>query len=544
MLLMDLYRQSWRRFLLAVATGLIGGFAGAGLVKVISSSASGGPLRILAPIFFSLCFAQVICKTCSQLMLMDLTQEIVCRMRIELCRKVLSTPYQKLEGFGKARLLVILTTDITTFTQAAQLVPSIFGNGVVILVCLGYLAWLSWHVFVCFSLFLALGTGGFYFAERWPLRQIRKVRDQVDVVYRHFRSLVEGTRELQLNASRADYFVNQVIGQSARHFRWLFLRAMAGYTLVVNVGNIMFFLVIGLLLFVMPIWLPQPHAAAITITFLMLYLIQPVSEVMAALPDLRQSAIALGRIRQLDTDLMPGGESPDPGKDPFPRSVTHTPLLKLCGVCHRFPGLTEDNPFMLGPIDFSITSGETLFIVGGNGSGKTTLAMLVLGLYEPERGHIELKGLVVNPLNLAHYRRNFSAVFADFHLFDEVLCEDQSEMAAQATHYIEKLGLAHKVKVASNRFSTTRLSLGQRKRMALVSSYLEDRPIYLFDEWAADQDPMFKRVFYEELLPELKQRGKTVLVISHDDAYFHCADRIVKLTDGQITFSDAPAEPE
>ena len=189
---------------------------------------------------------------------------------------------------------------------------------------------------------------------------------------------------------------------------------------------------------------------------------------------------------------------------------------------------------MLGPMDLTIHQGELLFIVGGNGSGKTTLAMLLLGLYQPEAGTITLNGVPVTEANLENYRQYFSAVFSDFHLFEQLLGTDQQALSDRTTHYIKLFGMAHKVKVIDSKFSTIDLSSGQRKRLALVSSYLEDRPIYLFDEWASDQDPVFKRVFYTELLPDLKARGKTVLIITHDDAYFHLADRIIKLEDGHL----------
>jgi putative ATP-binding cassette transporter len=209
-------------------------------------------------------------------------------------------------------------------------------------------------------------------------------------------------------------------------------------------------------------------------------------------------------------------------------------------VSHRYPGLTEDRPFTLGPIDLSIRQGEVIYLIGGNGSGKTTLAMLLLGLYEPEQGHVELNGVKIDKRNLVQYRQQFSAVFADFHLFDEILCHDQAQIAKRATHYLHTLELDHKVSISGNRFSTTSLSSGQRKRMALIASYLEDRPIYLFDEWAADQDPVFRRVFYTELIPDLKRKGKTVIVISHDDAYFECADRLVQVAQGRLV--DVSAE--
>lgn len=96
--------------------------------------------------------------------------------------------------------------------------------------------------------------------------------------------------------------------------------------------------------------------------------------------------------------------------------------------------------------------------------------------------------------------------------------------------------MKHKVQIVDGVFSTTSLSQGQRKRLALLIAYLEDRPIYLFDEWASDQDPFFRDIFYNQLLPSLKQRGKTVLVISHDDRYFHLADRVIKLDYGKVEY--------
>jgi putative ATP-binding cassette transporter len=192
-----------------------------------------------------------------------------------------------------------------------------------------------------------------------------------------------------------------------------------------------------------------------------------------------------------------------------------------------------------------IGPGEILFIIGGNGSGKTTLAMLLLGLYLPEEGSIYLNGVAVGQDNVRHYRNRFSAVFADFHLFRHVLVDGEraQEQERQAARYLDKLGVGHKVSVVDGQFSTIDLSSGQRKRLALVSAYLEDWPVYLFDEWAADQDPVFKRVFYTELLPELKARGKTVIVISHDDAYFAQADRVLRLQDGQLHSLNVRAEP-
>jgi putative ATP-binding cassette transporter len=209
---------------------------------------------------------------------------------------------------------------------------------------------------------------------------------------------------------------------------------------------------------------------------------------------------------------------------------------------HNYPSEEKDEGFMLGPIDLTLRPGELVFFIGGNGSGKTTLAKLLLGLYAPEAGEIRLDGAVITEENRDHYRQLFTAVFSDFYLFDSLLGIETPQLDEQALGYLKRLQLTQKVQVNDGVLSTTNLSQGQRKRLALLTAYLEDRSIYLFDEWAADQDPLFKQVFYYELLPELKAQGKTVLVISHDDRFYEVGDRIIKLEYGKIVY-DQPVVP-
>jgi len=206
---------------------------------------------------------------------------------------------------------------------------------------------------------------------------------------------------------------------------------------------------------------------------------------------------------------------------------------------HSYHREQDDSHFVLGPIDLSFHRGELVFLVGGNGSGKSTLAKMIAGLYPPEAGEIRLDGQLISDKSRDEYRQLFSAVFSDFYLFDDLLGLHHADLDGQAEEYLTQLHLNHKVKVKNGTLSTTAVSQGQRKRLALLTAYLEDRPFYLFDEWAADQDPVFKDVFYTQLLPELKARGKTILVISHDDRYFDAADRLIKLDYGKIVSDTA-----
>jgi putative ATP-binding cassette transporter len=209
-------------------------------------------------------------------------------------------------------------------------------------------------------------------------------------------------------------------------------------------------------------------------------------------------------------------------------------------VTHAYYQEREDNNFTLGPINLVIEPGELIFLVGGNGSGKTTIAKLLTGLYSPDSGMLYLDQRPVTDENRNDYRQLFSAVFSDFYVFGQLLGIDAATADARAHEYLTRLQLEHKVSIREGILSTTDLSQGQRKRLALLTAYLEDRPIYLFDEWAADQDPLFKEVFYLRLLPELKARGKTVIVITHDDRYYYVADRIIKLDYGKLV-SDSRA---
>ncbi len=136
----------------------------------------------------------------------------------------------------------------------------------------------------------------------------------------------------------------------------------------------------------------------------------------------------------------------------------------------------------------------------------------------------------------------FSVVFSDFYLFDALLGLRGADLDARATRYLMELELDDKVQIRDGAFSTTALSQGQRKRLALLTAFLEDRPIYVFDEWAADQDPHYREIFYRRLLPDLKARGKTVLVISHDDRYYHLASRIIRLEYGKVGVDKAGVE--
>jgi putative ATP-binding cassette transporter len=199
--------------------------------------------------------------------------------------------------------------------------------------------------------------------------------------------------------------------------------------------------------------------------------------------------------------------------------------------------------FTVGPIPLTFNSGEISFIVGGNGSGKTTLSKLLCGLYVSQNGAYAINGDCISPTQISTYRNQFSAIFSDFHLFESVIPAN-THVPEHVNELIDLFQLRHKVTFENGRFSTQALSTGQRKRLALIVALLEDKPIYIFDEWASDQDPEFKQIFYEKILLDLKKRHKILIVITHDDHYFNCADRIIRLRNGQLSTDTTPKVSE
>jgi len=210
-------------------------------------------------------------------------------------------------------------------------------------------------------------------------------------------------------------------------------------------------------------------------------------------------------------------------------------LLEVRGLTKSFGGVRA-----VDAVDLTLAAGELLAVIGPNGCGKTTLIKLLLGLYAPHQGEIRLNGKAIDPSNRDEYRQLFTTIFADYYLFDDVV-EGDLHIPDDANRYLQRLEIGHKVSVRDGSFTTTDLSTGQRKRLALINAWLEERPVLVFDEWAADQDPTFRRIFYTELLPDLKRLGKTIIVISHDDRYFDVADQLVRMHSGKVSSSPVPA---
>jgi putative ATP-binding cassette transporter len=537
-----LVKGSRQRLLLAIGMSLVSGFGNAAMVAHINQalSASREQLVELGLRFLVIGVVVLITRTASQTLFMSLGQNAKASLRMKTIDRISGAPFAYVERQGSARSLGVLTQDLDAIVVLFVGLPGLVMNGAVIAGCLVYLGLLSWQVLVFAAVTVLIGSAGFHAANTRGMFHLRSSRRREDALVRHFRALFDGAKELKLHRARMREFIDGTLATNVEAVRVQRTRGYVLYAAAASWGSFIFFAFIGCVLFVLTRYLPvTPHVMS-GYAMIFLYMIMPIEGLLSAIPNLSTARVALERVEQVNAEL------PIEQTVAAPQATAFESIV-LEGVTHRYFREKENDVFTLGPVNLSFRPGELVYLIGGNGSGKTTLAKMLVGLYTPESGRILLNGEEVGEAQRDAYRQHFSVVFSDFFLFDTLLGIRLDNVDRAAHALLEDLQLAHKVKIENGVFSTLELSQGQRKRLALLVSYLEDRPFYLFDEWAADQDPLFKDVFYRRLLPALKAKGKTVVVITHDDRYFHLADRYIKLDFGQVIEEGAggahPADP-
>jgi putative pyoverdin transport system ATP-binding/permease protein len=527
----------------AILAGMLGGGASAAFVALINAALGQDPRPgWLLPTFVGLCLALPLFRFISSFLLLRLAERAQFELRMELSRRILSTPLRRVEEIGASRLLATLTDDVGSIVLALANLPLLLMHLTVVTGCLVYMGWLSWKLLLVVLGFLVVGVVSYQLPMRRAQHYFRLVREAWDRQFQQFRGLTEGIKELKLHRARRQAFLEGEMFATGRERMGYRIRATVVHSTAASWGQVLFFLVIGFVLFGVPRTGGADAGVLVGFTLAILYMLTPLDVILNMLPGLNAGAVAVRRIEELGLSLAAsedwaGGEANEAGKPAWQR-------LELVGVTHSYRKETEDDTFTVGPIDLVLHPGECIYLIGGNGSGKTTLAKVLTGLYVPDSGEIRLDGRAIGDAGRESYRQLFSTVFSDFYLFQRLMGIDAERLDGQAQHYLEKLHLERKVRIQDGVLSTIDLSQGQRKRLALLAAYLEDRPIYLFDEWAADQDPVFKEIFYRQLLPELKARGKTTIVISHDDRYFGVADRVIKLEDGRLVQEQPEGRPQ
>lgn len=473
--------------------------------------------------FVLLLLAFFISSVSANIMLSNFGHTLVYELRRRIVKQILDTSSARIDTIGKARIIASLNNDIRTISFAFMSAPSLLQGSVFIVAVSGYLFYISAELFAFVFVWIAvtIAIGVFLMQKIHKFFKLARAKD--DELQASFNDVVEGHRELSLNRARAELSYAELNAVSMQK-RSNMLRADIYHSLSDNFGNVSLLGLVGMCIYLCLAYDIAPLATAVTVCLAILFLRGSLVSMVGAVPAFLSAKVSLDKIFSLNLA---------PFSDKFQTQTALNPnwsAIKFQNVSFEY-----DEKFALTNVDIVLCRGEVSFLIGKNGSGKSTFVGLLCGLLRPSAGEILLDKTPVCDENLRDYQANISAVFSDFYLFSQVINDRaKSPSEREVDELLKILAIDEKVSVIDAKLSTTALSQGQRKRLGLFLALLERRSLLVLDEWAADQDPIFKRVFYREILPLLRERGISVLAISHDDAYFDVADRIFLARDGRI----------
>ncbi|WP_412777270.1 cyclic peptide export ABC transporter [Thalassospira lucentensis] len=455
------------------------------------------------------------------------------RVRKKLLSQIAVADFAQIEIFGQSRLFDSITQSTQNISQNSHMIGMAFRSLLLLVAVMAYVFWLSMLAF--FIIVVVVGVGILIYLRMGKTLSMwfGKLHQVETILFDRVSDLFAGIKEVRMWSKRSDAF-KVAFDNASDNKAEIGKKAQTMISRQMIMGISAFYILLAIIVFIVPVYSDSFDADVAKISTAVLFMIGPISIIVQSMSVLGMAERSAVRMMQLSQDLEdirePIAEDGMPLSDPFDH-------VSFENVVFTYPNRDPRHGFELGPIDLSVKRGELLFITGGNGAGKSTLIKLLTGLYRPVSGKVSINNIQLGPQSMSAYRNLIATVFSDSHLFEE-LFGTADITTEDAQYWIERFELAHVTGIRDGRFITIALSAGQRKRLALITAILEDRPIIVLDEWAADQDPYFRKKFYREILPELKQRGTTIIAVTHDDHYFDVADRRLHLDTGKLSELD------
>lgn len=462
-----------------------------------------------------------------QISLIHFTRNLVYDLVIKITGKIFSTSYQKFEKIDRGRVFTALNDDVTRVGESTSIFLTLVTNIITVVGVFIYLASIAiWATLLTLMLIVALATV-YYLVSTKTNVFFEEARDERNVFMRLINGLIDGYKEISLHFNKKIQYKGDV-ATSAGDYKDKIILADVRFVNAFLVGELLLVGLLGFVAFGLPTMFKNiEYFTVVSFVVVLLYLIGPINGILGSVPNIMRLRVAWKRLQEFQKDI-PANLNLEAAPT---EKKARLESIQLKEVSFSYQQHNSQHAFGIGPVNLKAHAGEILFIVGGNGSGKTTLAKLITGLYQPDKGQVLVNGKALKPYEIGEY---YSTVFSPPYLFEKLYSVDTAKLKKEVDEYLELLNLSHKVVICDNKYSTVKLSGGQRKRLSLLQCYLEDSPIFLFDELAADQDPEYRRFFYQELLPKMREMGKIVIAITHDDQYFDIADNILKMNEGKL----------
>ena len=528
-----LLRRGSERFNAEMAIFVVfAGLANAGVLAIINAAAENASNqeandRLL--LLFGIAIAlYVLAQRFTLITSITEVERILGGIRVKVADHVRQADLESIERLGRAEIFGVVARETQNISQAASTLVMAMQSMMMVAFSIGYLALLSTTAFIITIAVCGVGIAMHMQRAKSLTRMLGEAQRKENEFLALLTHLLDGFKEVRLRKARgADLFqhiravsgtVEAVKTRSGREFSSHFLFAQL--------------LVYGLLasiVFLLPRISPEYSGVVLKLTAAVLFIIGPLGGIVNAVPIFSAANVAAQNIFDIEARLTASNGSQNGRPEAPPPAAFRR--IRLEHTVFQYPDRGSGSVFRLGPVDLEVNAGEMLFIVGGNGSGKSTLLKAMTGLYHPQSGAVTMDDTLVTAETATWFRSHFAAVFSEYHLFDRLYGLGDVP-AERVSELLGLMQISHKTAYENGRFTTLDLSHGQRKRLALLVALLEDRPILVLDEWAADQDPPFRQFFYETLLPQLKREGKTIIAVTHDDKYFALADRVVKMEYG------------
>lgn len=522
----------------AISAGAASGLLLTLLIRMIHQSLlveEPDPVRFLG--FYMLVWVGfVLCTTLATIMTSNMAHKALYNLREWVTDHILNVSYRKAEGRG-AEFFPVLTEDIQTISYTIYRIPAITTATATIIGCFIYMLILSWAITVTIVLlfvviYLVMSNLGKR-AQNFGAQ----ARHEYDRIYRFFEDLVYGLKELKLNPYLRNHYRTTIFPPLIKSHQQLKLKENILFNFSIRTVEILFFPALGVLVYsIIEYGISSPGAFSGVLTVL-LFMLSPLSTMANFVTEYKAMQISMTRVNRLEDDIITAVELSDNQVELPDTSITDGDknILEFDDVEVSYRREDGRTNFTLGPISAKFPTQQIIFITGDNGSGKSTFAKVITGLYPPERGTIKFKGTVIDHRNLSAYRARFSSVFSDFHLFSELAPETFG--GENLKSWIDRFGISSYVNVQDDHISTTKLSQGQRERLAFAFACSYPSEIIVLDEVSSNQDAGFRHKIYFEILPELKASGKTIVVITHDERYFSIADVVLKFEQGKLVVS-------
>jgi putative ATP-binding cassette transporter len=523
------------RLVLVSAMGGVSTTAIIGAINAGSQAADKGEISLWAAGFFVI--ALLLFIQTQHYILITTTAEIgaiIHKLRVRLMDYVRRSELLPLEMIGRAEIVAVITGDTALLTQASNMMAFAAQGALLIFLVTAYVAYLSFVAFVLAVIIVGIGAGVFHSKTKQHAEQMREAAGWENRLYDRLSDVLDGFKEVRLNRARSDELFDHVVEVSRNAANIKIRTQSETYRRMVLLQTSLYTL-LGAVAFVVPVFATTMAPGAVTkaVTALV-FIVGACAGLVQSIPIIAAANTAADRLEQLETKLR---QIVSLSEDTHVEISNKFSRIEMRDVEFHYPGKTADQPFRVGPFNFTLNSGDLVILTGGNGSGKSTFMKLLAGLYRPASGELLLDGVALNDENYERYRNLITAIFPDFHLFQRLYGIPDPD-SAELTQMLTQFRLNDKTSLTHGEFRSTDLSSGQRRRLALIVAQLERRPLLMLDEWAADQDPEFRRKFYFELLPALHRAGVTVVAISHDDRYIDEMDvtmRRLRMDEGRFT---------